>query len=267
MDILNESDIGGIYIRHAVDESPKASEFNFHVHDRCEIFYFISGNAQYLVEGSVYPLERGSLLIMRPGEAHCTRLLSSERYERYAVNFPLSMFDGFDPRRRLMRAYMDRPLGKGNMFTLEGLEDIFSEMCGCISDEYDRSLLMMTKLLGLIDLIDHEYDRRSDDGDESQTFSERIVRYVNLHLFDRLSVPMLAERFFLSPSQFSRVFKQATGAPPWEYITAKRLFAAREMLMNGTSANKAADACGFGDYSVFYRAYVKRFGISPNKNF
>lgn len=264
MDFLKESDIGGIYVRHAVDEAPKASEFIFHVHDRCEIFYFISGNAQYLVEGSAYPLEKGSLLIMRPGEAHCAKILSSERYERYAVNFPISLFDSFDPQRRLMKAYMDRPLGKGNMFTQSGLEKTFDEMCGCELDEYGRNLLMTTKLLALIDMINREYDQRSDDGEVSHTFAERIVRYVNHHLFDELSVPMLAEHFFLSPSQFSRVFKQATGAPPWEYITAKRLFAAREMLLNGTSARKAAEACGFRDYSVFYRAYVKRFGRSPN---
>lgn len=263
MDHLKEYDTGGVYIRHAVDEAPNAAEFVFHVHDRCEIFYFISGEAQYLVEGSVYPLERGSLIIMRPGEAHCTKILRSERYERYAVNFPVSLFDSFDPKRRLMRAYTDRPLGKGNMFDPGRLENIFAEMCADGPDDYDRRLLMTTRLIELIGLINREFDKRSADGVEALTAAERIVRYVNLHLFDELSVPMLAERFYLSPSQFSRVFRQATGAPPWEYITAKRLFAAREMLMNSTPARKAAEACGFGDYSVFYRAYVKRFGSSP----
>lgn len=80
MDFLKETDRGGINIRHAIDEQPDSNGFYFHIHDRCELFYFISGNAQYLVEGSVYPLEHDSLLIMRPGEAHCTRFLSAERY-------------------------------------------------------------------------------------------------------------------------------------------------------------------------------------------
>ncbi len=81
MDYLKETDRGGLYIRHAVDEAPDNKGIGFHIHDRCEVFLFVSGNAQYLVEGSVYPLERGSLLIMRPGEAHCIRFLSSERDE------------------------------------------------------------------------------------------------------------------------------------------------------------------------------------------
>ncbi len=59
MDFLKETDRGGINIRHAIDEQPDSNGFYFHIHDRCELFYFISGNAQYLVEGSVYPLEHG----------------------------------------------------------------------------------------------------------------------------------------------------------------------------------------------------------------
>ena len=53
--------------------------------------------------------------------------------------------------------------------------------------------------------------------------NEEIVAYVNAHLSEDISIPLLAEHFFLSPSQFNRVFKAATGAAPWTYITAKRL--------------------------------------------
>ena len=45
-------------IRHAISDAPDNRREAFHVHDRCEAYLFISGNAQYLVEGSVYPLER-----------------------------------------------------------------------------------------------------------------------------------------------------------------------------------------------------------------
>ncbi len=44
----------------------------------------------------------------------------------------------------------------------------------------------------------------------------------------------------------------------------KRLLAARAMLQRGESAQKSAYACGFSDYSAFYRAYQKRFGHAPS---
>ncbi len=74
MNILKEHEFDGIYTRYALDETPDPSLFSFHVHDKCEVFYFVSGNAEYLVEGSSYRLERGSLILMLPGEAHCTHL-------------------------------------------------------------------------------------------------------------------------------------------------------------------------------------------------
>lgn len=261
MDLLREIDRDGLYIRHAIDEAPDNKGVDFHIHDRCEVFYFVSGNAQYLVEGSVYPLERGSLLVMRPGEAHCIRLLSAERYERYAVNFPLSLFDSFDPERRLMRPYTDRPLGRQNLYYLPDLENTLHGLAYFDGDGYGRTLLFTTELAGLMEKLGQLTDPRPSS---EPTLSEYIVRYVNDMLCKEITVERLAEHFFLSTSQFSRLFKEATGASPWAYITAKRLVRARELLQGGTGAKKAAEECGFGDYSVFYKAYVKRFGEKPS---
>ncbi len=261
MDFLKESDRGGLYIRHAVDEAPDSKGFDFHIHDRCELFYFISGNAQYLVEGSVYPLERGSMLIMRPGEAHCARFLSRELYERYAVNFPVSIFDSFDPERRLMKPYTDRPLGRQNHYCIRGLDSTLRELAYYEGDDYGRTLLFITKLAAILD----SPELKSADSKPSEpTISEQMVRYVNDMLCREITVEKLAEHFFLSASQFTRLFKEATGASPWAYITAKRLVRARELLQSGKSAKKAAEDCGFSDYSVFYKAYVKRFGEKPS---
>lgn len=260
MDFLKESESGGLYIRHAVDDAPAGTGFDFHIHDRCEVFYFISGNARYLVEGSEYPLIKGSLLIMRPGEAHCIRFLSTERYERYAVNFPLSLFDSFDPERRLMRPFTDRPLGRQNLYFLPDLEDTFREMCYYEGDDYGRTMLMTIKLSNIAEMTGRQSSGKTS---AEPTLPEQIVRYVNDMLYEEITVGRLAEHFFLSSSQFSRLFRQATGASPWAYITAKRLIRARELLHEGMSAKKAAESCGFGDYSVFYKAYVKRYGESP----
>ncbi|MBR1393459.1 MAG: helix-turn-helix transcriptional regulator [Ruminococcus sp.] len=261
MDFLREIDRDGLYIRHAIDEAPDNRGVDFHIHDRCEVFCFISGNAEYLVEGSVYPLQRGSLLIMRPGEAHCIRFLSAERYERYAVNFPLSLFDGFDPERRLLRPYTERPLGRQNLYFLPELEGTLRELAYFDGDSYGRTLLFITRLSSLMERLGEQTGHKPS---AELTLSEYIVRYVNDMLCRDITVELLAEHFFLSTSQFSRLFKAATGASPWAYITAKRLVRARELLQGGESAKRAAEKCGFKDYSVFYKAYVKRFGEKPS---
>ena len=268
--MLNEYSFGDIYIRHAVDDKPDDKNFTMHIHDKCEIYFFVSGNVEYLVEGSRYPLDENSIMIMRPAEAHKPKILGSEKYERYAVNFPLGFADFIDPEGSLSKAFTEHSLGKNNMLNSSQtdtalIKKLFTEMCTDDSD-YNKQLTIKTHLLIMLDMISRAYASLENTSQKPRSTAERIIAYVNNHLFENISVPELAEHFYLSPSQFSRVFRQATGAAPWEYITKKRLTAAKEKIQSGASAQKACELCGFNDYSAFYRAYTKHFGCSPKEN-
>lgn len=270
MDIIEEFNSEDVYVRYAVSNAPNDKDFTMHIHEQFEIYCFISGSAEYLVEGARYPLKSGNVLIMRPAESHRARILGNEKYERYAVNFSFAATDILDPRRILMKPFLDRPLGRGNLYSARELGSetirLFEEMRSG-GDEYERHIEISTRLFLLLEMLYKAYLRRVNDGYAPPTeLSEQLVVYVNAHLFDKLSVSLLAERFFLSPSQIGRIFRRATGASPWEYITIKRLTAAREKMRRGESASSAAESTGFDDYSSFYRAYVKRFGCPPKSD-
>lgn len=266
--MLQEYSDNEMYMRHAVDDAPDDGNFSMHVHDLFEIYYFISGNAEYLVEGSRYPLDTGCILIMRPSESHRVKILGKERYERCAINFSLPFIKATDPLGRLLSAFNDRPLGRGNLYyppkTAEaGIRAMF---CGVFAagDDYEKRLRITALLFLLLDTIHKEFLSRTDHAyPPPQSTEERILSYVNVHLFDHLTVPALAKHFFLSVSQFNRIFRQASGSAPWEYITIKRLTSAREKIRSGMTAQDAGIDCGFKDYSSFYRAYVKYFGSAP----
>ena len=270
MNILEEFNGEGVYTRYAVDEKPDDSNFTMHVHEQCEIYCFVSGDAEYLVEGARYPLKAGSVLIMRPAESHRVKILGGGKYERYAVNFSPSFTERLDSRRILMSPFYERPLGRGNLYPAAELGGEipmwFDEMCRG-GGGYERQLVISTRLFLILEMIYKAYLKRGTAEYAPPTeLSEQIVTYVNAHLFEHLSIPMLAERFFLSTSHFNRVFRLATGAAPWEYIIIKRLTAAREKIRCGEHAGTAAESCGFSDYSAFYRAYVKRFGYPPKSD-
>lgn len=265
--MVNEYRFGQFYIHHSVDEDPRRYNLPMHIHEECEIYFFLSGDVEYKVEGTSYRLEPKSLLIMRPAESHMARVGVSTSYERYALNFPLSFLHDEDPKGRLLEPFLNRPLGRYNLFTAEELdvemvERLFAEMCEP-DDDYNRQLTLSTHLFLLMDMIRRAASKRQAEPMQPQTLSETMVSYVNRNLFEELSIPMLAQHFFLSTSQFSRVFRQATGSAPWEYIIRKRLSAAGEQIHSGVPAQEACFLCGFKDYSSFYRAFVKYRGCAP----
>ncbi len=268
--MLNEYSFDDIYIRHAIDEQPDDKDFTMHIHEQCEIYFFISGDVEYLVEGSKYPLDENSIMIMRPAESHKARIVKSRKYERYAINFPISFADNIDPAGYLAKAFINRPLGKNNMFSsaemdMKLIHKLFTEMSK-EDDDYNRQLTIRTHLLILLDMINRAFAERDNVEHKPISTAERIVAYVNNHLFENISISKLAEHFYLSSSQFSRIFKQATGAAAWDYITKKRLTAAKELIRSGSSLQSASESCGFGDYSSFYRAYTKHFGYAPTND-
>ena len=268
MEFFYEHEANDIYTRHVREEHADGSGYKMHIHERCELYYFIEGKADYLVEGTEYHMKRGSLLAMSPGEVHRARLLDNGIYERYAVNFPVSLFDDIDPERRLMRLYTDRALGQMNLYEKPDFEVLFEQICAEYDDDYDRRLAAYRIIMEILSGLDDDFDDAAEAKTggrhrRKSTLSEKILKYVNSHISDELSIPILSEKFYVSQSQIGRIFKQSTGASPWEYITAKRLVAARKMLEEGKTAGEAAEKCGFGDYSSFYRAYVKRYGESP----
>ena len=173
----------------------------------------------------------------------------------------------FDPKGDLLKAFTERALGKNNYYGPEELdmklvERMFEEMMA-EREDHKRQLTLTTHLLFLLSEMKRAFALKSRVDEYPQSQAGKMVSYVNRHLFEPISVSTLAEHFYLSSSQFGRIFKAATGAPPWEYIVRKRLTVAKEEIRNGLSAQKAAEKCGFGNYSAFYRAYVGHFGCSP----
>ena len=62
------------------------------------------------------------------------------------------------------------------------------------------------------------------------------------------------------------IFSEGTGLTVFQYITNKRLTRAGELIQDGMTINDAAEAAGFSHYLSYYRAYKKKYGVSPKEN-
>jgi AraC-like DNA-binding protein len=69
-----------------------------------------------------------------------------------------------------------------------------------------------------------------------------------------------------SPYHFAKQFKRATGLPPHQYVIARRVERAKQLLQGGdfTLAEVAARA-GFSDQSQFCRHFKRLVGVTPGR--
>ena len=91
-------------------------------------------------------------------------------------------------------------------------------------------------------------------------------RYIDEHLESELSVVKLAERFYVSPNYFSRLFKRVTGEGCNEYVVKKRIEKSKLLLeMTTIKAGEIAETVGYNDTNYFSLAFKKHTGMSPRK--
>lgn len=258
-----------IYSHHTVDEHAEPENFSMHAHEWMEIIYFVSVKGSYLVEGNQYTLSPHDILITRSAETHKLVIDPDTPYERIVIHFSPSLLASVDPEQRLLRPFLDRPLGQQNLYP--ATDPLSGKLRAAFADfSFDHltdvRLNLFARLLLFLSALNGIYEQFGQLYAPAGSFHSELITYVNEHLFEPISVQSVADRFYRSRSQISRVFMQATGSSLWEYVTLKRLLAARAMIQRGESSGSACLACGFSDYSSFFRAYRSHFGHSPRED-
>ena len=245
-------------------EKPDLDKFNMHTHDSYEIFCFLSGNAKYFVEGNIYPLKSGDILIMKKAEAHSLLISSYTPYERIVIHFNAEAI-AENLRAPLMEFLDSRPLGVKNRYSASLFHDtnwMYYLNKICSSDDLGVQSIYLTILLS--ELCERHTEIKPKEASGEEVID--IIQYINHHLADELSLDILCARYFVNKSHINRRFKKIIGTTVWEYITAKRLLLAKELLEGGVTPTNVYAKCGFKDYCTFFRAYKAKFGISPKNS-
>ena len=254
-----------IEMNYSRDDKPVSSDFKMHTHETYELYCFVGGSGIYRVEGTPYPLQKGDILIMRPAEAHYIDITDKKPYTRLSVNFKANLFSGIDPSGRLLAPFNDRKIGTFNRYSAENFRsDAYSVFIKNITtDSPDRRVQTITNLLPLLNEISFAFGSVTET-EINKSFDSRIISYINRHLSEDITLDDICDRFYISKTHLCRIFKKATASTVGEYITVKRLVNARQLILSGTPPTKAYLQCGFRDYSVFYRAYKKKYCVPPS---
>ncbi len=94
--------------------------------------------------------------------------------------------------------------------------------------------------------------------------AERLIRYIDAHLQQPLSAEQICRDMHLSKTGLYRLFSEHLGCGVNQYITARRMEIARELLLHtDLPVSEICARSGISNYTYFCRLFKKRNGITP----
>ena len=272
--ILQKMSRDDIEVYHYCD----AATFNVppHRHDFYELYCLLSDTYIYHVENNQYELHPGSLILVRPGETHWPELFGQPRdIERIVLWLNPEFINSlsiFLPRTlgalstNLQEEHLIVPESSTYQVMLNLLYSLLYEKNRADADSQYLCHLILSQLLIHISRVLNQRSRPQEKPEIRYQEIMRVHEYINAHYReDSMSVNGLAQMFFMDKNTMTRQFRRIVGMTPGDYIRRKRLESAHQMLRQGYSAQHAGYSSGFVDYSAFYRAFRRQYGLSPGE--
>ena len=268
-----ELEMSSRYVNTHRDVSYSNATVNLHSHNYYEVLYCrTSCGVEYLVGSNRYRLQKGDIVLVPPGISH--RPILPEKltvpYERDVLwisqEFMKHLMVMFPDDSMYLRDH-NVPIRTGGT-RWEFLGKLFR--AGVMEEEEKRTgweAAVLGNTLTILANMKRAYIERSTGAMQAEKpeLVDRITAYIETHYAEPVTVRELARNFYVSDSSISHLFKQKMGVGIYHYVTQRRLISAKNLIAEGMGLEQAAVRVGFSDYSTFYRAFKREYGVSPKQ--
>ena len=255
---------------------PRPNTVEVHHHDFYEVYYLLSGEVEYWVDGRIIRMQKGDLLLINPLELHRPIVdAGAQVYERIVLwinkEFLESLHrDKMDLSRcfdtsRPNHTHLIRPqASERSMLTAwmgEMVREFYSRELGSYLSAYGLFVQFMVQLnrMATKDVTPQE------ETQQLSTLVQNVLSFISDNLGQTMTLESIAAQFYVSKYYLSHAFSREVGVSVYRYILLRRLLLARQQLTAGESAGQVCRSCGFSDYTSFYRAFKSEYGISPRE--
>ena len=245
-----------------------------HSHDYYEFYFFLNGNVSIEIANKSHLLKPGDLIIIPPGVHHHVDILDPDiSYQRFVFWISKDYCENLMQESVEYGYMMQLAATSGkNIFHLDILafNSIQSKAFGLIEELHSNRFGKTAKIsLCVNDLVLQlnrcVYELEHLEVSEEKDLCQNIIDFIDEHIDEELSLENIASQFFVSKYHIAHVFKEQFGMSIYQYIIKKRLDLSRIAILGNTQISEAYLMYGFKDYSSFYRAFVKEYGMSPKE--
>ncbi len=231
---------------------------NKHWHKNIEIDYVLNGKLWVMTNNEEGTISDGDYIVINNDDIHQTCGKNPEENVKYLVvlysyNFIKAYFDDFESysfnveKNPTAKAEIRRQL------------DIIVK---CVEEQGDFTDLKITSAMTsiLIELFTGCMEERvrtnAEMDHEELEYAKKAIDYIKLNFKERITLGEIASHVGLTPTYFSRYFKQNTRKTFKQYLNLVRLEnALRDIQVSGISETRAAVENGFPSVKAFIATF------------
>ena len=257
-----------------------AFEARWERYDFSQLFLVLGGEGVYFTETGTYPFHAGEL-IYRPA-------FQKSRYEWRSEQVEFALID-FVCASKAMQAFGEEPmpLGEEERATLFDLMKTAARICEPVKrlgegekgqqvkkdvprvvlnflySSLERCLCMLYCRAEGIELLLNESQKVSDHLSKTKLVSE-VKAYLAAHVREKLSLPALCARLWVSQATLAKKFKSETGQSLIEYFTDLKIEQARLAIATTPKTfTEIAEELGFSSVGYFSKLFKAKMGMTP----
>ncbi|WP_019909131.1 AraC family transcriptional regulator [Paenibacillus sp. HW567] len=248
----------------------------YHWHQCCELLIVHEGEGTVTIGPQVWAIRPGALFFFQPFQLHNVFAVPSadKPYVRSIIHINqaicLPFLEKFPDHKHLFNNLCFGTSSTAAYYLKEHEPLISGSLSLHMSHDERRTAFRqenhMIFLLQMLSLLQANEPR---DGNHSSTFrqpkyAEQIMLWIERNFSENFELDRLAEELHLTKSYASRIFRKETGSTITEYLLARRVKQACDLLeTTRLSIDAIAVELGFNTSAYFISMFKKVYGITP----
>jgi AraC family L-rhamnose operon transcriptional activator RhaR len=256
-------------------------QVRYHTHDCIEICYVASGYGYHRMGNEVQRVTRGDLFIINYAVSHSFyREQEHDNLVTYNLLFKpgfidkeLALSNDFNSLKLsyLFNGFWKQPLSRASLQLSQEEKNELEPLIDNLYQEYTAQRAGCSSIIRayMIELIVRiirtmEFEAVSPEISKKAGAIHEIVRYLQKHYSESISLNELSNKTFFNKNYFCKVFKEITGVTVTEYVHNLRIEAACKLLeISDKKIVEISSDVGFSDYKAFYTVFNKIVGMPP----